>query len=128
MKTKISEAENKIPDTSNKVTTTSLNTKINEAESKIPNHDKCITTEFNKLAAKNFAARLKQANLVTKSDFNDKLTSFTKRITSNKTKHLEVQKKLNNLITKDYDFFLVRTYVTSNDGSQNMFISQHLVC
>ena len=33
------------------------------------NHDKYITTqEFNKLTADNFAARLKQANLATKSD------------------------------------------------------------
>ena len=33
------------------------------------------------------------------------------QITSNKTKHLEVQKKLNSLITKDYSFFLGRSYV-----------------
>ena len=33
------------------------------------------------------------------------------QITSNKTKHLEVQKKLNSLITKDYSFFLGRIYV-----------------
>ena len=33
------------------------------------------------------------------------------QITSNKTKHLEVQKKLNSLITKDYNFFLGRIYV-----------------
>ena len=46
-----------------------------------------------------------QANLVTKTEFDNKLTSFNKRITSNKTKHLEVQKKLDSLITKDYGFF-----------------------
>ena len=76
LNTKISEVENKIPDTSNLVTTNVLNTKINEVESKIPNHDKYITTpEFNKLTAENFTARLKQANLVTKTDFDNKLTS-----------------------------------------------------
>ena len=42
-------------------------------------------------------------------------------MTSNKTKHLEVQKKLNSLIKKDYNFFLGRTYFTSNDGSQSTF-------
>ena len=42
-------------------------------------------------------------------DFDDKLTSFNKQITSNKIKHLEVQKKLNILISKDYNFFLGRT-------------------
>ena len=43
---------------------------------------------------------------------------------SNKTKLLEVQKKLNSLITKDYNFFLGRIYFTSNDGSQNTLVYQ----
>ena len=50
-------------------------------------------------------ARLKQSDLVNKTDFDNKLTSFNRRITSNKTKHL-VQKKLNSLMTNDYKFFL----------------------
>ena len=41
-----------------------------------------------------------------KTDFDNKLISFNERITSNKTKHLEVQKKLNSLITKGYNFFI----------------------
>ena len=40
--------------------------------------------------AANFEARLKQADLVNKTDFDNKLTSFHKWITSNNTKHLEV--------------------------------------
>ena len=32
------------------------------------------TPEFNKLTSENFAARLKQANLVTKTEFDNKLT------------------------------------------------------
>ena len=71
-----------------------------------------------------FAARLKQANLVPKTEFVHKLTSFNKRITSNKTKPLEVEKKLDSLITKDYNFFLGRIYFRSTDGSQNMFVYQ----
>ena len=51
---------------------------------------------------------------MSKTNLNNKLTSFNKRITSNKTKHLEFQKKLNILITK-YNFFLGRIYFTSND-------------
>ena len=47
LNTKNSEVENKIPNTSNLVTTNILNTKINEVENKIPNHDKCITTLSN---------------------------------------------------------------------------------
>ena len=106
-----------------------MNTKISEkkikVEKKIPNHHKYITTpEFNKLTGESFAARLKQADLVNKIDFGNKLTSFNRQITSNKTKHLQVQKKLNSLIKKDYNFFLGRIYFTSNDGSQNTFVYQ----
>ena len=43
---------------------------------------------------------------MTKIDFNRKLTSFDRKITSNKTKYLEVQKKLDSLITNYYNFFL----------------------
>ena len=94
LNTKISEVKNKISNTSNLVTTTFLNTKISEVENKIPNLDKYITTPvINKLIAKHFTARLKQANLVTKTDFDKKLTSFNRNITSNKTKYLEVQKQ-----------------------------------
>ena len=54
------------------------------------NHDKYIgIPELNKLTAENFAARLK-ANLVTKTDFDDKLRSLSQKINSNKTKHLLV--------------------------------------
>ena len=104
---------------------TFLNIEVSELENKIPNHEKYITTtEFNELAAESFAARLKQADLKNKTDFDNKLTNFNRRITLNKTKHLEVQKKLNSLITKDYNFFLGRNYFTSNDGSQNTFVYQ----
>ena len=51
--------------------------------------------------AKNVAARLKQANLVNKTDFDKKLVIFNKQVTSNKTKRLQVQKKLNSIITTD---------------------------
>ena len=125
LNTKISEVENKIPNNSTLATTTVLNTKISEVENKFPDNSKYITTqEFNKLIAENFAARLKQADLVNKTDFDNKLTSFNRRITSNKTKHLKVQKKLNSPITKDYNFFLGTVYFTSNDGSQNTFVYQ----
>ena len=102
LNTKVSETESKIPNTSNLVITTVLNIKISESEN---NNSKYITTqEFNKLTAENFAAKLEQADLVNKTDFDNKLTSFNRRITSNKTKHLEVQKKLSSLITKHYNF------------------------
>ena len=105
LNTKIIEAENKIPDTSSLVTV--FDTKISEVQNKISNHDNYITSpEFNKWTAESVATRSKQADFVNQTDFDNKLTSFNRRITSNKTKHLEVQKKLNSPITKDYNFFL----------------------
>ena len=96
MNTKISEVENKIPDTSSLVTRTVLNKKISDVENKILDHAKYITTqEFNELNAENFAARLKQANLVRKTNFDNELISFNRKITSNKAKYLEGQKKSN---------------------------------
>ena len=122
LNTKISKFENKIPNTNGLVTTTVLNTKFSKVENTVPTHDKYITApKFNKLTVAKFTARLKQVNLVNKTDFDKKLTSFNRQITSNKTKDLEVQKKLNSLITNEYYFFLGRMSFTSNDGSQNTF-------
>ena len=79
-------------------------TKVNEIEKEITdhNHDKYITTpEFNKLTEENFAARLTQANLVTKRDFDNKLSNLNRKITSNKTEHLLVENELKKLETFD---------------------------
>ena len=82
LNTKISEVENKIPNTSSLVTSTVLNTKISEVEKKIPSHNEYIATPgFNRLTAENFTARLKQAYLVTKIDFDKKLINFNRKIT-----------------------------------------------
>ena len=71
------------------------------------------------MTAENIAPRLKQA------DVDHKLTSFNRLITLNKTKHLEVQKKLNSIITNNYNFLGGgRIHFTSNDGSQNRFFYQ----
>ena len=75
------------------MTATVLNTKISEVENKVPDHDKCITNQkFNKLTTENFPARLAQANLKSKTDFDNRLISFNKRTTSNKIKCLKVLK------------------------------------
>ena len=59
----------KILDTSGLVTTTVLDTKISEVKDRIPDHFKYITTLL-------LATRLTQANLVSKTDFDDKLIRF----------------------------------------------------
>ena len=109
--------------------TTVLNAKISEVENKIPDNSNDITTqEFNKLAAENFATTLREVNLVSKTDYDNKLTSLNRRIASNKTKHLEVLKKLDSVITKDCNYIFSRIHFAINDGSQNtFFINQYLI-
>ena len=43
---------------------------------------------------KNFAARLAQVDLVTKTDFDKKLSDLNRKIVSNKAKHLVIQNEL----------------------------------
>ena len=60
-------------------------TQITEIQKKLAGHghDRCIATlEFNSLAAGIFDARLKQADLVTKTDFDDKLRNLNQKIIS----------------------------------------------
>ena len=64
------------------------------------------TSEFNKLAVDVFNARLAQANLVIKTDFDAKLSSLNKKITQNKTKHLLVENELDKLKTFDSGYFI----------------------
>ena len=57
-----------------------------------------MAEEFNDLTAKNFTARLAQADFVTKTDFDDKLRSLNqKNISSNKTKHLLIENEINRI-------------------------------
>ena len=91
--------ENKITSVSNLIKKADYNTKIDEIENKTVNYsyDRYITTpEFNKRTAENSAARLKKENLVTKTDFDNKLKNLNKKINPNKTKHLIVENELRN--------------------------------
>ena len=99
LKKKLTELENKAPNISNLATKTVLtavekkpsvsnlvkkadyNTDISELEKKLTNHnhDKYVaTSEFNTSAANVFNARLGQTNLITKTDFNGKLSSLNR--------------------------------------------------
>ena len=53
-----------------------LNTTTGEVENKPLDHARFTTPEFNWLTAENFAAKLAQANLVSKTDFGDKLITL----------------------------------------------------
>ena len=89
--------ENKIPNIISLGKKNRLWQKITEIEKKLTyhDHDKYGTTpEFNNLAAEVFDARLKQADLVTWTNFDTKLKSLNQKINSNKTKHLLVENEL----------------------------------
>ena len=101
-KTALTTVENKIPDVRSLVNKTDYNTKINETEKKLTNHDhdKYITTpEFNNLAAAVFDIRLKRANLVTETDFDNKVSSLDSKIAANKTKNESIEDEIKNLKT-----------------------------
>ena len=81
------------------------------------NHDKYITTpEFNKLTTENFAARSAQANLVTKTDLDKKLSSLKRKITSSKTKHLLFENELKKLETFDSFYFCGKSHFEDHDA------------
>ena len=96
-KTALTTVENKIPDVSNLVKKTDYNVKVTETENKLNdhNHDKYIPTpEFNTLDADVFNARLAQPVLVTKTDFDNAVSSFDSKIAINKTKNEPIENRL----------------------------------
>ena len=147
-KTKLTELESKIPDISNLATKTALttvenkissvsnlvkkktnyNTKAAAMENKLNNHnhDKYIdTAEFNKLAADIFNVRLAQAKLMTKSDFDAKLSRINRKITKNKTENFFVKNELNKLKTFDSCYFIGKSHF-QEDGTQKYLVFQPL--
>ena len=79
--------------------------------------------KFNTLAADVFNARLAQANLITKTDFDAKLSSLNRKITQNKSKHLLVENELNKLKTFDSSYFIGKSHF-EEDGTQNYLVFQ----
>ena len=125
-KTALSAVENKIPSVSNLANKTNYNTKIPDIENKLNNHnhDKYInTSEFNKLVADVFNARLAQGNLITKTDFDTKLSSLNREITENKTKYLLVENELKKLKTFDSSYFVGKSHF-EEDGTKNYLVFQ----
>ena len=80
-------------------------------------------SEFNKLAADVFNARLAQVNLITKTDFDSKLSSLNRKITKNKTDNLLVQNELNKSKTFDSSYFIGKSHF-EDDGTQNYLVFQ----
>ena len=62
------------------------------------------------MTATDFNERLAQANLITKTDFDAKLSSLNRKITSNKSKHLLVENELKKLKTFDSSYFIGKSH------------------
>ena len=78
---------------------------------------------MNKLVADVFNARIAQATLIAKTDFDDKLSNLNKRITSNKTKHILAENEFKKLKTFDSSYFIGKNYF-EEDGTQNYLAFQ----
>ena len=116
-KTALTTVENTIPSISGLVKKTDCNTKITDIENKLNNnnHDKYVATpEFNTLIANVFNARLAQANLIAKTDFDAKLSSLNRKITANKTKDF--------LNDNGLSYYRGKQYFDEGSGKQNYLV------
>ena len=89
------------------------NAKVAEIENKLNNHDhdQYITTpEFNKLAADVFSARIAQASSITKTIFDNTVSSLDSKIAENKTKNKSIENEFKKLKTFDLSYFIGKSH------------------
>ena len=72
-----------------------------------------------------FNARLAQTNLITKTDFDAKLSGLNRKITQNKSKHLLVENELNKLKTFDSSYFIGKSHFDGS-GTEDYSVFQPL--
>ena len=82
-----------------------------------------IIIKFNTLAAHVFNARLAQASLITKTDFDLKLSSLNIKITANKSKHLLVKNELKKPKPFDSSYFIGKSHF-EEDSTQSYLVFQ----
>ena len=82
-----------------------------------------ILQSLKKIAADVFNARLAQANLVTKADFDNKLSNLNRKITSNKAKHVLFENELKSWKKIDSSYFIGKNYF-EEDSTQNYLVFQ----
>ena len=115
-----------MPSISSLIKKIEYNTKITEIEKKLTdhNHDKYVAaSEFKTLAANVFNARLTQANLIAKTDFDANLSTLNRKTTANKSKHLLVENELKKLKTFNSSYFIGKSHF-EEDGTQNYLVFQ----
>ena len=64
--------------------------------------------------------------MITKTDFDAKLSSLNRKITSNKTKHLIVKNQLKKLKTFELGYFIGKSHF-DKDGAQNYLVFQPIL-
>ena len=104
---------------------TDYNTRITEIENKLTNHnhDKYISTpEFTNLAAV-FNARLLQANLVMKTNFDNTVSNLDSKIAENKIKNKSIENEFRKLKAFDLGYFTGKSCF-EEDGVQNYLVFQ----
>ena len=69
-----------------------------------------LLPEFNTLAAGVFNARLAQANLVTKTNFNNTASSLNSKIAANKTKIESIENEIKKLKRLDLSYFIGKSH------------------
>ena len=82
------------------------------------NHDKYVTTpESSTLPAHVFNTRLAQANLVTKTDFDNRVSNTDSKTATNKTKNDSIENELKKLKTFESSYFRGKSHF-EEDGTQ----------
>ena len=73
------------------------------------------------MAASVYNARLAQANLITKTDFDAKISSLSRKVTANKTKDLLVENELKKLKTLDSSYFIGKSHFEEDTPMVQIF-------
>ena len=88
------------------------------------NHDKYVTTpESSTLPAHVFNIRLAQANLVTKTDFDNRVSNTDSKTATNKTKNDSIENELKKLKTFESSYFRGKSHF-EEDGTQIYLVFQ----
>ena len=98
---------------------TDFNTKVNVIEGKIPSITG-LATNSELSAVKNEIPDV--TSLVEKTNLNAEFKKVSDRITSNKSRHLQIENEVKKLKKFDAAYFRVKNYFDGNDGAQNSLV------
>ena len=100
---------------------TEFNTKVTEIEGKIPSITG-LTTNSESFAVENKIPNV--SSLVEKTNLSAELKKISDRITSSKSRHLQIENEQKKLQKIDAAYFRGKNYFDGNDGAQNSLVFQ----